>query len=134
MIPTRPCRARHPPAHRRGHPRGRPPAPLRPLRRQRRCPTPTANGAVSGGGRLPNGQLYPPDYDRTLTGPDPWDTGPGDGGIFIVDVALIRAQYGHSCTAPPPPAGAGAQAGAGGALGGGPTLGIHPGRGGGGPP
>jgi len=50
---------------------------------------------------LANGQKYNPDFDRTLAGPDPWDTSPGDGSIYIADVALIRAQFGHSCTALP---------------------------------
>jgi len=46
-------------------------------------------------------QSYNPAFDRTLLGPDPWDTGPGDGAVSIADVIYMRNQFGHSCTAAP---------------------------------
>jgi hypothetical protein len=44
---------------------------------------------------------YHPNYDRALSGPDPWDLKSGDGVVSATDLSLIVAQYGHSCTAPP---------------------------------
>ena len=46
-------------------------------------------------------QSYNPAFDRTPLGPDPWDTGPGDGAVSIADITLFRSQFGHSCAAPP---------------------------------
>ena len=46
-------------------------------------------------------QSYNPAFDRTLLGPNPWNTGPGDGAVSIHDVVLFRSQFGHSCIAAP---------------------------------
>jgi hypothetical protein len=47
-----------------------------------------------------SGQRYNPDFDRTSLGPDPWDSGPPDGAINILDVVVVVAQFGHSCATP----------------------------------
>ncbi len=47
------------------------------------------------------GQVYNPDFDRTLKGPDAWNSGPPNGAINIFDVLRVLAQFGHSCLAPP---------------------------------
>jgi hypothetical protein len=43
----------------------------------------------------------PPAYhagsDRTLKGPEPWNTTRPNGGVTIEDIALLVAQFGHSC-------------------------------------
>ena len=38
-------------------------------------------------------------YDRSA-GPYIWAPGPPDGVINAVDIALVRAEFGHSCEAP----------------------------------
>jgi hypothetical protein len=44
---------------------------------------------------------YSPSYDRTFLGPDPWDTGPPNGSVTVADIALVVAQFGDACIAPP---------------------------------
>jgi len=36
-------------------------------------------------------------YDRTLVGPNVWNTGPPNGSTTIEDIARVIAQFGHSC-------------------------------------
>jgi alpha-tubulin suppressor-like RCC1 family protein len=36
-------------------------------------------------------------YDRTSAGPPSWRTGPPNGSITVQDIALVVAQFGHSC-------------------------------------
>lgn len=36
-------------------------------------------------------------YDRTLTGPNDWNTGPPNGSIDIQDIILVVRQFGHHC-------------------------------------
>jgi hypothetical protein len=36
-------------------------------------------------------------YDRTLAGPDPWDSGPPNGSITIEDIMRAVGQFGHTC-------------------------------------
>jgi len=48
-------------------------------------------GTVQGDGRYAN------NVDRTLLGPDSWDTGPPDGRVTMLDINLIVVQFGHSC-------------------------------------
>lgn len=40
---------------------------------------------------------YHPAFDRTPLGPNNWNVGPPDGAISIQDVALVVAQFGHTC-------------------------------------
>jgi hypothetical protein len=59
-------------------------------------------GANGGTGIDPLSSPPPPPayhtaYDRTLTAPDPWDSGPPNGSITIQDITLVVAQFGHSC-------------------------------------
>lgn len=42
-------------------------------------------------------------YDRTPKGPNPWNSGPPDGGIFGQDIAAVVAQFGHYCEGVPAP-------------------------------
>jgi hypothetical protein len=45
-----------------------------------------------------NGPVPPDDavYDRRV-GPAPWAPGPPDGRINAIDIALVRASFGHTC-------------------------------------
>jgi hypothetical protein len=45
----------------------------------------------------PPAPAYHTAYDRTLAGPELWKTGPPNGGVTVQDVALVAAQFGHSC-------------------------------------
>jgi hypothetical protein len=36
-------------------------------------------------------------FDRPPAGGDAWDTGPADGSITVQDIALVVAQFGHTC-------------------------------------
>jgi alpha-tubulin suppressor-like RCC1 family protein len=45
----------------------------------------------------PAAPVYHTAFDRTLAGGDPWGTGPADGSVTAQDIALIVAQFGHTC-------------------------------------
>lgn len=46
------------------------------------------------------GPIYHPAFDRSSKGPpaDPWDLGPPDGAIAIMDILLAVRQFGHTCS------------------------------------
>jgi Tol biopolymer transport system component len=52
---------------------------------------------VFPGEPIPLDLLYHTAYDRTLTGPNMWNSGPPNGSITVQDIALMVAQFGHSC-------------------------------------
>jgi hypothetical protein len=45
----------------------------------------------------PPAPAYHAAYDRTLAGPNPWNSGPPDGAISVADISRVVAQFGHSC-------------------------------------
>ena len=49
-----------------------------------------------------SGPTPPPDliYDRSA-GAAPWAPGPADNKINAIDIGLVRAEFGHSCSGPP---------------------------------
>ena len=54
-------------------------------------------GLTSTDPLTPPGYAYHPAFDRTPSGPNPWNAGPADGAITIQDIGLVVAQFGHSC-------------------------------------
>jgi hypothetical protein len=36
-------------------------------------------------------------FDRTLIGPNIWNLGPPNGSITVQDIAMVVAQFGHTC-------------------------------------
>jgi hypothetical protein len=45
----------------------------------------------------PPAPAYHAAYDRTLFGPNQWNSGAPDGSITVSDIARVVAQLGHSC-------------------------------------
>jgi hypothetical protein len=65
-----------------------------------RTPPPTKQEAYAEA-LLPPAPLSPPPYhpayDRTLAGPEPWDSGPPNGSVTVEDIFLIVQQFGDTC-------------------------------------
>ena len=63
-----------------------------------RDPAPTKEEALAEALTTPiDLTTYHPAYDRTALGPNPWNPGPPNGEVSIQDIALVVAQFGHSC-------------------------------------
>ncbi len=39
-------------------------------------------------------------YDRTLAGPNRWNSGPPDGAVSVADIMVMVHQFGHTCHGP----------------------------------
>jgi hypothetical protein len=54
----------------------------------------TVNDALSN---PPAAPAYHAAFDRGLTGPNPWNTGPPNGSITVADISRSVSSFGHSC-------------------------------------